>query len=171
MAKVTSKLQVTIPKQLARAYRIAPGDEIQWEAAGEVIRVVPAERSRESIAVEDRLRLFDQASERQQRRERSGARRAPGRKRGWRREDLSRVPALVDTNVLVYRYDPRFPKKQRVATELLRKGISEDSLRVPHQAILEFVAAVTRPLRQGGPLLGPHDARREAEETAASTAR
>jgi predicted nucleic acid-binding protein len=74
------------------------------------------------------------------------------------------VAALVDTNVLVYRFDPRFPEKQRRATELLRSGIAEDSLRVPHQAIVEFVAAATRPVQQGSPLLSPEDARREAEE-------
>jgi len=34
-----------------------------------------------------------------------------------------------------------------VATEILRRGIAEDSVRLPHQAILEFVAAVTRPIR------------------------
>ena len=74
------------------------------------------------------------------------------------------MAALVDTNVLVYRYDPRFPEKQKRATELLRRGISEDSVRVPHQALLEFVAATTRPLRNGARLLSPEDARREAEE-------
>ena len=40
MAKVTSKLQVTVPKALAEKYAIRPGDEIAWEAAGDVIRVV-----------------------------------------------------------------------------------------------------------------------------------
>jgi predicted nucleic acid-binding protein len=74
------------------------------------------------------------------------------------------VAALVDTNVLVYRFDPRFPEKQRIATDLLRRGIAEDSIRVPHQAILEFVAAVTRPVAGGRPLLLPEEARREAEE-------
>jgi len=74
------------------------------------------------------------------------------------------VAALVDTNVLVYRFDPRFPRKQRVATDVLRQGIANDSLRLPHQAILEFVAVVTRPLRGGAPLLSPDDAWREAEE-------
>jgi bifunctional DNA-binding transcriptional regulator/antitoxin component of YhaV-PrlF toxin-antitoxin module len=39
MAKVTSKLQVTVPKALAEN-AIRPGDEIAWEAAGDVIRVV-----------------------------------------------------------------------------------------------------------------------------------
>ena len=74
------------------------------------------------------------------------------------------MAALVDTNVLVYRFDPRDPRKQRVATELLREGIARGSLRLPHQAIVEFVAATTRPLPSGGTLLDPADARREAEE-------
>jgi predicted nucleic acid-binding protein len=74
------------------------------------------------------------------------------------------VVALVDTNVLVYRFDPRFPKKQKVSTDLLREGIRTDSVRISHQAIVEFVAAVSRPLRSEPPLLSPEDARREAEE-------
>lgn len=72
--------------------------------------------------------------------------------------------ALVDTHILVYPFDPRFPRKRAIAADLLRRGIAEDSGRVPHQAIVEFVAAVTRPLRSGGPLLAPEEARREAEE-------
>lgn len=71
---------------------------------------------------------------------------------------------LVDTNILVYRFDPRDPRKQRIATDLLRAGLESDSIRIPHQAIVEFVAAVTRPLRTGGPLLRPDEGRREAEE-------
>ena len=55
------------------------------------------------------------------------------------------MAALVDTNVLVYRFGSRFTEKQKIATEILRRGIAEDSVRVPHQAIIEFVAAVTRP--------------------------
>jgi predicted nucleic acid-binding protein len=74
------------------------------------------------------------------------------------------VAALVDTNVLVYRFDPRFPEKQQIATDLLRQGIAEDSIRVPHQAIIEFVAAVTRPLKRQPSLLTLDEARREAEE-------
>jgi predicted nucleic acid-binding protein len=74
------------------------------------------------------------------------------------------VAALVDTNILVYRFDPRFPDKQKVSSELLRKGIREDSVRITHQAIVEFVAAASRPLRYEPPLLSPEDARREAEE-------
>jgi predicted nucleic acid-binding protein len=73
------------------------------------------------------------------------------------------VAALVDTNVLVYRFDPRDRRKQELANSLLRDGVRYNSLFVPHQAIVEFVAACTRNL-PGGPLLSPDDARREAEE-------
>ncbi|MGI8430180.1 MAG: PIN domain-containing protein [Solirubrobacteraceae bacterium] len=74
------------------------------------------------------------------------------------------MAALLDTNVLVYRFDSRFPEKQRIAAELLRAGIEDGSLRLPHQAIIEFVAAVTGPGGHGEPLLAPADALREAEE-------
>ncbi|MGH2933045.1 MAG: PIN domain-containing protein [Gaiellaceae bacterium] len=74
------------------------------------------------------------------------------------------MASLADTNVLVYRFDPRFPEKQRTATALLRTGIADGSIVLPHQAIVEFVAAVTRPLQDGAPLLDPPEARREAEE-------
>jgi predicted nucleic acid-binding protein len=73
------------------------------------------------------------------------------------------VAALVDTNILIYRFDPRFPEKQRIATEILRRGIVENSVRIPHQAIIEFVAAVTRSIR-GHVILPRADALREAEE-------
>jgi predicted nucleic acid-binding protein len=75
------------------------------------------------------------------------------------------VAALVDTNVLVYRYDSRFPEKQRAAFELLRWGAAEGTLIVPHQAVVELVAATTRPLSRGGrSLLTPAEAHREAED-------
>lgn len=75
------------------------------------------------------------------------------------------MAALVDTNVLVYRFDHRFPEKQRRATALLRAGLRADSLRLPHQAVIEFVAASSKP---PGRLLSPEDARREAEELLAT---
>jgi len=74
------------------------------------------------------------------------------------------VVALVDTNVLVYRYDPRDPRKQRVATDLLRRGIADRSIRIAHQAIIEAFVVLTRPLRGTGPLLDPVSATREVEE-------
>lgn len=74
------------------------------------------------------------------------------------------MAALIDTNVLVYRFDARFPEKRRVAIDLLRQGITQGNLRLPHQAILEFVAAVTRPIGRASPLLSPADAYLEAED-------
>ena len=74
------------------------------------------------------------------------------------------MAALVDTNILVYRFDGRFPRKQRIALNLLRRGIVDDSIRIPHQAVVEFVGAVTRPLVDHRSLLAPDEARREAEE-------
>jgi predicted nucleic acid-binding protein len=65
--------------------------------------------------------------------------------------------------VLVYRFDGRFPDKPKRATEILRRGIIENSVRLPDQAIIEFVAAVTRPIR-GQIVLKQPDALREAEE-------
>lgn len=72
--------------------------------------------------------------------------------------------SLIDTNILVYRFDDRFPDKQAVATQILRRGIAERSVRLPHQALVEFVAATTRRRGNAQPLLAPTDARREAEE-------
>ncbi|MDP2054491.1 MAG: PIN domain-containing protein [Acidobacteriota bacterium] len=75
------------------------------------------------------------------------------------------MAALIDTNILVYRFDPRYPAKQAKATALLKAGIANDSIRVPHQALLEFVAATTKPLSKGGAsLLSPSDARLEMED-------
>jgi predicted nucleic acid-binding protein len=74
------------------------------------------------------------------------------------------VPGLVDTNILVYCYDPRFPMKQARAIELLREGMADDSLVLPHQALVEFVAAVTRPLQRGKPLLSIEEAHQAVEE-------
>jgi predicted nucleic acid-binding protein len=74
------------------------------------------------------------------------------------------VAALVDTNILVYRFDSASPLKQKIATELLRRGIADDSLRVPHQAIVEFVAAVTRPRKDGPALMSEQDACVESEQ-------
>jgi predicted nucleic acid-binding protein len=81
------------------------------------------------------------------------------------------VAFLVDTNLLVYRYDPRFPDKQSAATALLRKGIASGEAVLPYQALVEFVAATTRPLRpEGASLLSREEALREVEEILAQFA-
>ncbi len=87
---MTSKLQVTLPKRIAEKHGIAPGDEIEFQSAGEVIRIIPARsRSREQHDLRERLRLFDEASKRQP--ERASKLSLPDRpptKRDWQREDL-----------------------------------------------------------------------------------
>lgn len=93
MARVTSKLQVTVPKTIAQQFAIRPGDEIDWIPAGDSVRVVkrmPAKRKSGSTPAA-RLRQFDQATERQALRNRSAAQPLPAESdRGWTREDLYR---------------------------------------------------------------------------------
>jgi AbrB family looped-hinge helix DNA binding protein len=91
MAKVTSKLQVTVPKAIADEFAIRPGDEIEWIPSGDGIRVIKraaSEQDREAtVAV--RLRAFDEATKRQA--ARGGTRRPPpGSGRGWTRDELYR---------------------------------------------------------------------------------
>ena len=90
MAKVTSKLQVTIPKAVAERYGIAPGAEIDWLPAGEAIRVVVRGEQHALADGSRRIRLFDEATERQ--RQRAAISRASKRpsSRGWTREELYR---------------------------------------------------------------------------------
>jgi len=88
MAKVTSKLQVTVPKVIADQYGIRPGDEIEWVAAGETIRIVPPGRAPRGLDPQTRLRLFDAATERQRRRQTGRRKSGAVRDRGWTREEL-----------------------------------------------------------------------------------
>jgi AbrB family looped-hinge helix DNA binding protein len=85
MARVTSKLQVTIPKAVADRYQIEPGAEIVFEPAGDVIRVVP--QRRQATDVRERVRLFERALARQRQRE-AGRVFAEVKDRGWSREEL-----------------------------------------------------------------------------------
>jgi len=90
MAKVTSKLQLTIPKRIADQYGIAHGDEVDLQPAGDIIRLIPAgRRTRTHFSAEERLRLFDAATARQRKREK--AMRIPSEspsERDWQRADL-----------------------------------------------------------------------------------
>ena len=96
MAKVTSKLQLTLPKAIADQYRIRPGDDLEWLPAGEAIRVVKRSRSAsrraDAATLQQRLRLFEQATARQEKRN-AAFRKKHGHvtqpsNRGWTREDL-----------------------------------------------------------------------------------
>jgi len=87
MSKVTSKLQVTLPKAVADQVGIRPGDRLEWTVAGHEIRVrVPGARAT-MLSRTERLDRFDEATRRI---EAGGRRRASGRgrTRGWTREEL-----------------------------------------------------------------------------------
>ncbi|MDX2154119.1 MAG: AbrB/MazE/SpoVT family DNA-binding domain-containing protein [Bryobacteraceae bacterium] len=85
MPKMTSKYQVTVPKAIADRYGIRPGDEIAWVPAGDAIRVIPASLATPPGDSAEKLRLFDEATERHRRR---GRRPSSLKDRGWKREDL-----------------------------------------------------------------------------------
>lgn len=87
MAKVTSKYQVTVPRAIADQYSIRPGAEIAWIPAGDAIRVVTERTKKPLLDLEERVRLFDLATDRI--RVRAGKRKQKRpRERGWTREDL-----------------------------------------------------------------------------------
>lgn len=89
MAKVTSKLQVTLPKRLAEAHGIAAGDRIEFESSGDDIRIITESGKRSSeLSREERLRLFDEATRRTEERSRHLPESAQPGQRGWTREDL-----------------------------------------------------------------------------------
>jgi len=98
MAKVTSKLQLTVPKAIADQYGIRPGDELEWVPAGDAVRVVLAKsQRRQRRSIQERLALFDQTTERQRQREANPVSaenpvesgwKPHEAERGWRREDL-----------------------------------------------------------------------------------
>ncbi len=86
MARVTTKLQLTIPKGLADAYGIRPGDEVDLLASGPVIRLVPPRARRRQITNEERTAIVQEMIDRIRDRARAEPMQ-PGRDRGWRRED------------------------------------------------------------------------------------
>lgn len=90
MAKITSKLQVTIPKALAERFGLKPGDEVEWVASGRDIRLVPKTAGlHQRLNAKDRLWVFDQATERLKARELElGVTPATSQERDWTREEL-----------------------------------------------------------------------------------
>ncbi len=73
------------------------------------------------------------------------------------------MAALVDTNVLVYRFDPGNPPRQQRARETILDGARSGELVLPHQALIEFVAVTTRSRAGRAPLLTPGQAMNEVE--------
>ena len=88
MSKVTAKYQVSVPRELARRYGIRPGDELEWLAAGDALRVVPARGQRGRLAVAERLALFDDGSRRHAERQRRRQAASSDEGRDWTRDAL-----------------------------------------------------------------------------------
>lgn len=88
MSKVTKKYQISIPKRLADAHAIMPGDDLTWEDAGGALRLITAATTL-GLSIEERVGLFDESETRRLERER--ARRVEidqSDDRGWTRESL-----------------------------------------------------------------------------------
>lgn len=96
MSKVTSKLQLTLPKAIAEQYGIRPGDEIEWTAAEDSIRVEPVRgnpRVGQNLTLQERVELFDQGTKRLDKIQadqlkKVASSKARGTNRGWTREEL-----------------------------------------------------------------------------------
>ncbi len=98
MPKVTSKLQLTVPKAIADQYGIRPGDELKWIPAGDAIRVELVGRKAKpshDLTGEERLALFDANTKwlDEIQADRLKAAKARGTRitrenRGWTREEL-----------------------------------------------------------------------------------
>ena len=96
--KVTSKLQVTIPKALATQLGIKPGDRLQWEMLGRALQMVPIRAGR-ALREQERSARWAQMVERGLAR-RGAAPDAPPQAppgRGWTRADLYERPPREPT--------------------------------------------------------------------------
>jgi AbrB family looped-hinge helix DNA binding protein len=98
MPKVTSKLQLTVPKKIADQFGIRPGDQLEWIPAGDGIRVELVGKKAKAgheLTAKERLTLFDanmkwldelQANELKE--ARASGTRVTRENRGWTREEL-----------------------------------------------------------------------------------
>lgn len=89
MSRITSKLQITIPKRLAQQVGLGPGDEVEFLAAGDGIRMVPVGKAMAGrLSTAERLRLFQLATARQPLRNKAWPGGRAGGARGWTRDSL-----------------------------------------------------------------------------------
>ncbi|MFZ0308779.1 MAG: AbrB/MazE/SpoVT family DNA-binding domain-containing protein [Candidatus Sulfotelmatobacter sp.] len=98
MPKVTSKLQLTVPKRIADQYGIRPGDELDWIPAGESIRVELVRskaKAGHELTTDERLALFDantkwldELQADQLKEAKAKGMRVTRENRGWTREEL-----------------------------------------------------------------------------------
>ena len=91
MSKVSSKYQVTLPRALARAHQIVPGEEVIFEEAGSALYLRREQKGSGAVRVDclERLKRFDLASARQESRNQTWTPTvAPVSDRGGTREEL-----------------------------------------------------------------------------------
>jgi AbrB family looped-hinge helix DNA binding protein len=98
VSKVTSKLQLTVPKAIAVQYGIKPGDELEFVPAGESIRIELVRRKThawQELTTEERLALFDGNMKRidelqaeQLKEAKAKGTRTTRESRGWTREEI-----------------------------------------------------------------------------------
>ena len=93
MSKVSSKYQITLPRALARSHRISPGEEVVFEEVGSALYLRRGGQRSDAakVSVLERVDSFDQASQRQESRNRavSGALKpTQDLDRGWTRDEL-----------------------------------------------------------------------------------
>lgn len=87
MTRVTKKFQITLPMHLVEAFGIRVGDDVKLVAAANSIRIVPANAGRSDRSLEERLRLFDEATQRTELRAKE--KKTPSATdRGWSRDEL-----------------------------------------------------------------------------------
>jgi AbrB family looped-hinge helix DNA binding protein len=86
MSRITSKLQVTLPKLIATEYGLKPGSEVTFEPAGEVILVRTGAVRPLELPREDRLRILHEMIDRANQVPRPVG--PPATDRGWTREEL-----------------------------------------------------------------------------------
>lgn len=90
MAKVTSKLQVTVPKAVADRLGIRPGDNVEWHVEGDSARVI-RRWTTPRRSLDERLAVFDEGTRRQETRNKAWEKVRKAKvatDRGWTREEL-----------------------------------------------------------------------------------
>jgi hypothetical protein len=136
MSKVTKKLQVSIPRSLADRYGIRAGDDLEWEPAGKTSAFDSQQRpSIDSISAIVCASLTRPPTVKRDDR-RYAAFKSNRIAVGRAKASIPLMTGLVDTNVLVYGFDARFPVKQRVATNLLRVSKNTQSVRTPFANVM-----------------------------------
>ncbi len=87
MSKVTSNLQITIPRTLADRYGIRAGDEVRWEVREAGPLMLPERSARARPAPAERAARFREAVDRVRSLQADVRPASPRADRGWTRDD------------------------------------------------------------------------------------